>query len=127
MLLKTIYEKIGGDDFVGFLADDFTHRVLSDSGLARLYEGYDFPRLAARHKEWVTHVLGGKSEDEHRLRYVNKRFVEERGISDVQYKLITDHLIATLSEFEIPKSELNELRKYLTQMRDICLHRQKAS
>ena len=125
MLLKTMYEKTGGDDFVGFLADDFTHRVLSDSNLARLYEGYDFPRLAARHKEWVTHVLGGKSEDEHCLRYVNKSFVEERGISDVQYKLITEHLIVTLSEFDIPDTELSELRAYLIKMRDICLHRKK--
>ena len=125
MLLKTIYDKTGGGDFVDFIADDFTHRVLSDAGLARLYEGYNSSRLSERHQEWVAHVLGGKIDDEYHLRYVNKRFVGERGISDVQYKLITSHLIATLVEFGISKSELNELRKYLTSIRDICLHRDK--
>lgn len=123
MHLQTVYNKIGGSNSVEFLAEDFTHRVISTKEIAHLYESYDLQKLIDRHMEWITHILGEDRENFYSLRYVNRKFVDERGITDDEFELISCILVDVLADYHFNKEEQQKVTNFLQKNIDVCLHR----
>lgn len=113
----TPYERIGGATTVASLVDDFYDRVLGDAELARFFERADLPRLLEMQRMFFTMALGGPVDYEGRpLAHAHRG----RGITREHLQRFTDHLFATLEEYDLDEAErLDMIARINTYSSDI--------
>lgn len=102
----TPFERIGGAKTVASLVDAFYDRVLADAELAPFFEHADLPRLLEMQRLVFSMALGGPESYEGRpLAHAHRG----RGITREHLQRFTDHLFATLEEFELDEHERLEM------------------
>lgn len=98
----TPFERIGGAKTVASLVDAFYDRVLPDVDLAPFFEHADLPRLLEMQRMVFSMALGGPVAYEGRpLAHAHRG----RGINREHLQRFTDHLFATLEDFELDEQE----------------------
>ena len=102
----TPFERIGGAKTVASLVDAFYDRVLGDPELAPFFEHADLARLLEMQRLVFSMALGGSEAYEGRpLAHAHRG----RGITREHLQRFTDHLFATLEEFELDEHERHEM------------------
>lgn len=56
--LKSLYEKIGGEDRLKEILDDFYRRMADDVLIGYFFTGKDLQQIAKRQAEFIQHVIG---------------------------------------------------------------------
>ena len=106
---KTLFERIGGDQIVQCISDQFYARILLDDRVNHLFHGLDVPRLVVTEQRFLTHVLGGLIRRGERPRGFIQRTVLERGFNHRQFDVLMEQLRATLTELGVNQDEANEV------------------
>ncbi|MFZ1162605.1 group I truncated hemoglobin [Mycobacterium sp.] len=89
----SLYEKIGGQDALEVVVEDFYCRVLDDDHLAGFYAGSDIRCVKARQVEFLSALLGGpRSYTGMPMRQVH----EGRGITMHHFAMAAAHLADSL-------------------------------
>ena len=102
----TAYERIGGAKTVASLVDAFYDRVLGDPELAPFFEHADLARLLEMQRMVFSMALGGPETYEGRpLAHAHRG----RGITREHLQRFTDHLFATLEEFDLSEHDRHEM------------------
>lgn len=94
---SSIYDRIGGEQGIASLVDQFYAKVLGDPELKSYFEGHSMDKLRAMQREFFAMATGGPIVYSGRpLRQVHHHMA----ISRHEFQRFTDHLIATLDEFK---------------------------
>ena len=102
----TPYARIGGAKTVASLVDAFYDRVLADVELAPFFEHADLQRLLEMQRMVFSMALGGPVAYEGRpLAHAHRG----RGIGREHLQRFTDHLFATLEDFDLGEQERLEM------------------
>ena len=115
----TLYEKIGGENAVLRLVDSFYDRVLADENLSEFFKNTPMQRLKQMQKEFFTIALGGP-ETYSGLSLSHAH--QGKGIYAKHFKAFVDHLLATLSEFNLSEDEryqiISDVNHYVGDVTD---------
>lgn len=91
--MTSIYERIGGQEALAAVVDDFYVRVLADERLAGFFSGTTMSRLKGRQVEFFAAALGGPEP----YRGASMRDVHRgRGIRQSHFDLVAAYLTESL-------------------------------
>lgn len=94
-----IYDKIGGQEAIEAVVEDFYVRVLADEKLAGFFTGTNMSRLKGRQVEFFAAALGGPEP------YTGapmKQVHQGRGIMMEHFTLVAGHLTDALTDAGVP-------------------------
>ncbi len=92
--MTSIYERIGGQEALIIVVDDFYTRVLADPQLAPFFIGSNMSRLKGKQVEFFAAALGGPDH------YSGQPMVDAhrgRGIGQVHFDLVAKYLSEALT------------------------------
>ncbi|QFZ21795.1 group I truncated hemoglobin [Saccharothrix syringae] len=104
--MTSTYDRIGGQEALVSVVDDFYGRVLGDPGLAPFFSGTNMSRLKGRQVEFFTAALGGPQE------YTGRSMKEvHRGmnIGQAHFDLVAGHLAEALAAAGVPAETVGEI------------------
>jgi two-component system chemotaxis sensor kinase CheA len=120
-LNASLFERIGGQNTIDTLIDNFFDKVLVDERVKRFFEGVDTERLRNKEKSYWAFTLGGE------LQYTGKTLGEahrallDKGLDGKHFEAMIEIFNATLSEIDIPDELAKEICQTALLTRDEIL------
>jgi hemoglobin len=102
----TIYDKIGGQEAIETVVEDFYVRVLADEKLADFFTGTNMSRLKGKQVEFFSAALGGPEP------YTGapmKQVHQGRGIMMEHFMLVAGHLSDSLLAAGVPQDIVDQI------------------
>ncbi|HZI07873.1 MAG TPA: group 1 truncated hemoglobin [Archangium sp.] len=106
---KSLYEQIGGEPAMNAAVELFYRKVLTDERISHFFEDVDMERQAAKQKAFLTMVCGGPSSYTGKDMRVGHAHLVKRGLSDVHFNAVAEHLGSTLSELGVAKPLVDQV------------------
>ncbi|MCK8500859.1 group 1 truncated hemoglobin [Myxococcus sp. MISCRS1] len=100
---KSVYEQIGGEPAMAAAVDVFYRKVLADDRISHFFEDVDMERQSAKQKAFLTMVTGGPSTYSGKDMRAGHAHLVKRGLNDVHFDAVVEHLSATLRELGVPE------------------------
>ncbi len=105
-MAKTLYERLGGQDAITAVVDDFTGRCAGDSRINSKFARTDIPRLRSVLIDQVSEATGGSAKYTGRNM---KTTHTNMGVTTGEFNALVEDLVATLNKFGVGKAEQDEL------------------
>lgn len=103
---QTLFHRIGGEETISRLIDDFYQRVMNDDELSPFFVDVPMEKLRRMQREFFTVALDGESNYSGRpLAYVH----HGRGIKPRHFQRYVEHLDATLSSFQLTSDDHQQI------------------
>ncbi|GAA0348477.1 group 1 truncated hemoglobin [Actinoallomurus spadix] len=103
---QSIYDRIGGEEALVAVVDDFYVRVLADPKLESFFAGVSMPRLKGRQVEFFGAALGGPQVySDAPMRAVH----QGRGIEQEHFDLVAGHLTDALTAAGVPAELVGQI------------------
>ena len=102
----TVYDRIGGQEAIEVVVEDFYVRVLADEQLAGFFTGTNMSRLKGKQVEFFAAALGGPEP------YTGapmKQVHQGRGIGMHHFSLVAGHLGDALAAAGVPSGTVTEI------------------
>jgi hemoglobin len=109
-----LYDRLGGQDAIVAVVDDFVGRAAADSRINGKFARTDVPRLKAMLVEQVSAATGGPGP------YTGRGMRETHdgmGVTAGEFEALVGDLVATLDQFNVPANEQTELLSILGPLR----------
>jgi len=99
----TLYEALGGHEAIFACVGSFYEKVMGDPTLAPFFAHMDMRAQSDKQVAYLTMALGGPTRYTGRdLRTAHAKLLE-RGLSDVHFDRVAEHLRTTLHELAVPE------------------------
>lgn len=111
----TLYERLGGQEAIDAVVEEFYNRVLADEDLKPYFEGVDTHDLRAHQKEFLTYVTGGRDD------YAGLSMYDAHAqldITDEAFDRVADHLDASLRTCDVAETNRTELLAEVAGLKD---------
>ena len=119
----SIYEKVGEETF-SLAVTLFYTKVLRDKRINYFFEGTELSTLLNHQTKFLTVALGGSNKYLGKsLADAHRPLVENMGLSDTHYNIITKHLQSTLEELRVEPSIVSTIINTVEGFRDQVLCR----
>lgn len=102
----SIYDRVGGQEAIEVVVEDFYVRVLADAQLSGFFTGTNMSRLKGRQAEFFAAALGGPQP------YTGapmKQVHQGRGITMHHFGLVAGHLADALTAAGVPSATVTEI------------------
>lgn len=113
--MTSLYERLGGLEAIEAVVDAFVARCAGDDRINSKFGRTDVPRLKKMLVDQVCEAAGGPCT------YSGRSMQETHdgmGVTAGEFDALVEDLVGTLDEFDVPKSEQDELLALLAPMRD---------
>jgi hemoglobin len=110
----SIFDTIGGAAAVSVAVDKFYERVLSDPQLAHYFDNVDMDKLKSHQRAFIAAAIGGPSV--YRGRDMATAHAK-LGITGSDFDAVVGHLVATLTELEVPHEIIVDIGNALAPLR----------
>lgn len=115
---RTLYDRIGGEEAIASLVDQFYDRVLDDPELEPYFRYTPMDKLRTMQQEFFAAALGGPTAYSGQpIDYVH----QGRGITTRQLTRFMNHLIATIQHAHPNTQEVNEMISRISTYADEVL------
>jgi len=119
----TLYERLGGEPALNAAVGVFYDKVLADALLAPFFENLDMRALVRKQAAFMSLAFGGPKEYAGRdLREAHRNLVK-RGLTDVHFDAVAQHLQETLQELQVPAELIAECLGLVGGLRNEVLNR----
>ncbi len=111
---RSLYDRLGGEEAVVGVVEDFVGRAAADSRINGKFARTDVPRLKAMLVEQVSAATGGPGP------YTGRAMRETHdgmGVTAGEFDALVGDLVATLDKFNVPTTEQTELLGILGPLR----------
>jgi hemoglobin len=111
---KSLYERLGGEEGISAVVDDFAQNVLADSRINKKFAKSDAPRLLTNLKAFVCMATGGPCQ------YTGldmKTSHKNMGVTAGEFNALVEDLVKSLDKFRVPAKEKSELLGALAGLR----------
>lgn len=102
----TLYERLGGQDAIDAIVEEFYNRVLADEELKPYFEGVDTEELRSHQKDFLSYVTGGDDDYAGLSMYDAHAHLD---ITDEAFDRVADHLDASLRACNVAETNRTEL------------------
>ena len=106
MSQATLYERLGGEEAVAAVVEEFYERVLEDDRLVHFFEEADMQKQRAHQTQFLSAVAGGPVE------YTGEDMAsahEGLGIQQEHFNAIAQRLEEALLEFDVGREEREQV------------------
>jgi hemoglobin len=111
---RSLFDRLGGEEAVVAVVDDFVARVAGDARINAKFARSDVPRIKAMLVEQVCAATGGPGSYTGRgMRETH----EHMGVTAGEFDALVADLVATLNHFQVPAAEQDELLGILGPLR----------
>jgi hemoglobin len=113
--MASLYERLGGLDAIRAVVDSLVARCAGDERINQKFGQTDIPRLKKMLVDQVCEAAGGPCG------YTGRDMKETHqgmGVTAGEFDALVEDLVSTLEEFNVPKSEQEELLSLLGPMRE---------
>ena len=110
---KTLYERLGGYDAIAAVADILLSRLESDAQLGRFWANRGDDGIA-REKQLLVDYLSASAGGP--LLYTGRDMLTSHkgmGITESDWQILIKHLKATLSGFQVPQQEQDDVLAFI--------------
>jgi hemoglobin len=108
-MTQSLYERLGGEAAIVAAVDLFYEKVLADPRTREFFVGLDMKAQTRKQVSFMTWAFGGPAENRGRdLRAAHAKLVRERGLSDVHFDAVAQHLQQTLRELGVTEDLIGE-------------------
>ena len=114
----SLYDRLGGEDAVAAVVDDFYERVLDDERLVEHFEDADVDELRAHQTKFLSAVTGGPVE------YTGESMREAHAhldLTEADFGRVTAHLEESLREFDVPDEAVDEVLDAVAELKEDIL------
>lgn len=114
---KTLYERLGGYDAIAAVADDLLPRLESDAQLGRFWANRGDDGIA-REKQLLVDYLCANAGGP--LLYTGRDMLTSHkgmGVTESDWQILIKHLKATLSGFQVPQQEQDDVLAFIDTTR----------
>ncbi len=103
---KSLYERLGGQQALTAVVDDFVGRAAADARINKKFAKTDVPRFKLHLMEQICAATGGPCKYTGRdMKTAHKNMKVTEG----EFNALVEDLVATLDKFSVPEKEKNEL------------------
>ncbi|MFC4540919.1 group 1 truncated hemoglobin [Halosolutus amylolyticus] len=109
----SLYERLGGEDGIAAVVDDFYDRVVADEQVAHYFEDVDMQKQRAHQAQFISSVAGGPVE------YTGAEMEAAHADLDIgpaDFEAIATHLDDALAAFDVAEDDrqtvLAEIARY---------------
>jgi two-component system chemotaxis sensor kinase CheA len=120
-LNASLFERIGGQNTIDTLIDNFFDKVLVDERVKRFFEGVDTERLRNKEKSYWAFTLGGEFQYTGKTLGEAHRALLDKGLDGKHFEAMIEIFNATLSEIDIPDELAKEICQTALLTRDEIL------
>lgn len=121
---QSLYDRLGGQTAIMATVDLFYQKVLADELTRPFFEALDMESQTKKQIAFMTWALGGPNEYRGRdLTAAHAQLVKRKGLSDVHFDRVAQHLSDTLSELGVEPSMIGEALAIVGSTRDQVLGR----
>jgi hemoglobin len=109
----SLYKRLGGDDAIAAVVDDFTGRMIADPQLKRFFDPFSIDSKGRNGQHLVDQVCaaaGGPCVYTGRTMKVSHTGI---GITETHWTGFVKHLSATLDEFKVPDRETRDVLGFI--------------
>lgn len=117
---KNLYQRLGGQDAIVAVVDDFVGNVAADARINQQFANTNIPRLKQLLVEQICAGSGGPCSYTGRDM---KTAHTGRHITEAQFNALVEELVKTLDKFGVPAREKNELLGLLGPMKGDIVNR----
>jgi len=113
--MASLYERLGGMEAITSVVDAFVARCADDVRINPKFERTDIPRLKKMLVDQVCQATGGPCT------YTGRDMKDTHagmGVTAREFDALVEDLVATLDDFDVPKTEQEELLGLLAPMRE---------
>jgi hemoglobin len=120
----TLYEQLGGQAALLAAVDLFYEKVLADPQVSAFFAELDMPQQVRKQVAFMTWAFDGPKEYRGRsLREAHARLVSKRGLTDIHFDRLVQHLADTLRELAYPAELAGEAVSRIAALRAQVLNR----
>ncbi|MDJ1432909.1 group 1 truncated hemoglobin [Halostagnicola sp. A-GB9-2] len=115
MAEQTLYDRLGGEEAIGAVVDQFYEYVLADDDLVGYFEDVDMQAQRAHQTQFLSSVAGGPVE------YTGEDMEtahDHLGISQKDFDVIAQYLGETLAEFDVDEADRKAVLEAVGQYED---------
>lgn len=103
---EPLFDRLGGQDAIETVVDDFYDRVLNDKQVAHHFEETDTTALRAHQAQFISAVTGGPVDYDGADMYDSH---EGMGITDDEFDAVAEHLETALEINDVPESDRQQV------------------
>lgn len=114
-MADTLYERLGGEDAIAAVVDEFYDRVVADEQVAHYFEDVDMQAQRAHQAQFISSVTGGPVE------YSGAEMAAAHAHLDItpaDFRAIAAHLEAALVEFDVDEEDREAVLEEIASYRD---------
>ncbi|NKE34618.1 group 1 truncated hemoglobin [Natronococcus sp. JC468] len=101
-MTDTLYDRLGGQDAIGAVVDEFYDRVMADERVAYYFEDTDMQKQRIHQTQFISSVTGGPVD----YSGAEMEAVHEgMGITPTEFDAIATHLDDALAEFDVDEAD----------------------
>lgn len=119
---NTLYDRLGGDDAVKAVVEDFYNRLLQDDRLARFFEGQRVERLRAHQLRFLKMAFTEIPKDVDVAELILKKHLhlfEEHGLNETHFDLVASHLVDALKGKKVDDVLISEAAGIVLSLRGV--------
>ncbi|ELY46315.1 globin [Natronorubrum sulfidifaciens JCM 14089] len=112
---ETLYERLGGQDAIEAVVDEFYDRVVADDQVAHYFDDVDMQRQRAHQTQFISAVAGGPVE------YTGADMEaahDDLGITKSDFDAIATHLEAALEQFDVDVDDREAVLTAISEYED---------
>ncbi len=103
---RSLYERLGGQDAISAVVDEFAKNVLGDERINKKFAKSDATRLVTNLKDFVCSATGGPCQYKG---LEMKTSHKGMGVTAGEFNALVEDLVKALDKFKVPDAEKNEL------------------
>ena len=115
----TLYEKLGGEQTIKVVVEDFYVRVLADPLLKPAFEGVELSRLKRHQALFLSQALGGPKNSTRAGTW--RPPTPNSAITYEQFDAVGGHLAATLRHFQVAQGDIDAVVKAILPLRRLIV------
>jgi methyl-accepting chemotaxis protein len=119
----TLFERLGGAPAVEAAVEVFYGKVLADPRINSFFDGVDMHRQSRSQKAFLTMLMGGPNGYTGASLRNSHRGLVVRGLNDVHFDAVVEHLANTLRELGVSETDVAEVGVLAASAREDVLGR----
>ncbi|WP_049924135.1 group I truncated hemoglobin [Halopiger djelfimassiliensis] len=112
---ETLYDRLGGEDVIADVVDEFYDRIMADEQVAHYFDDVDMQKQRAHQAQFISSVTGGPVE------YSGEDMEAahaDLGIGPDDFEAIATHLDEALASFDVDESDRQTVLEEIERYRD---------
>ncbi len=115
----TLYEKVGGQEAVKEIVDDFYQRVLADDTVNYFFDRTDMEKQRRHQTAFISYALGGPQYSGRSMEKAHAGL----NLQPEHFDAIAKHLGEALADRNLPQEDINTVLNQVATLKDAVLYK----